>query len=106
MHSLVWEEAQLLGGLDPDFHRRDLYDAIESGAYPSWDLGIQAFPDTPNVFGARVKAVDLDGDKQAEILTGPGPGTRPQVRTFTADLTAIATASAYEDSFLGGVYLG
>ncbi len=47
VHSLVWEEAQLLGGLDPDFHRRDLYDAIESGAYPAWELGIQVFPDIP-----------------------------------------------------------
>lgn len=47
VHSLVWEEAQLLGGLDPDFHRRDLYDAIESGAHPSWELGVQVFPDVP-----------------------------------------------------------
>ncbi|WP_269320369.1 catalase [Nocardioides sp. URHA0032] len=45
VHSLTWEEAQLLGGLDPDFHRRDLYDAIESGAYPAWELGLQVFPD-------------------------------------------------------------
>ncbi|MCW2620689.1 MAG: catalase, partial [Frankiales bacterium] len=34
VHSLVWEEAQLLAGIDPDFHRRDLADAIESGALP------------------------------------------------------------------------
>lgn len=47
VHSLVWEEAQLLGGLDPDFHRRDLYDAIESGAHPTWELGVQVFPDVP-----------------------------------------------------------
>ncbi|MFB7170583.1 catalase [Streptomyces sp. NPDC056254] len=47
VHSLVWEEAQILGGVDPDFHRRDLADAIESGAYPQWELGIQTFPDTP-----------------------------------------------------------
>ncbi|MEE6262519.1 catalase [Plantactinospora sonchi] len=47
VHSLTWEEAQLLGGVDPDFHRRDLYDAIESGAYPEWELGLQVFPDTP-----------------------------------------------------------
>lgn len=45
VHSLTWEEAQLLGGMDPDFHRRDLADAIESGAYPQWELGVQAFPD-------------------------------------------------------------
>ncbi|WP_030236611.1 catalase [Streptomyces sp. NRRL S-350] len=47
VHSLVWEEAQLIGGMDPDFHRRDLYDAIEAGAFPQWELGIQTFPDTP-----------------------------------------------------------
>ncbi|MFE9426986.1 catalase [Kitasatospora sp. NPDC006697] len=47
VHSLVWEEAQLIGGTDPDFHRRDLADAIEAGAFPQWELGIQTFPDTP-----------------------------------------------------------
>jgi catalase len=47
VHSLTWEEAQIAAGVDPDFHRRDLYDAIEAGALPEWDLGIQAFPDTP-----------------------------------------------------------
>jgi catalase len=47
VHSLTWEEAQMAAGFDPDFHRRDLYDAIESGAFPEWELGIQVFPDTP-----------------------------------------------------------
>ncbi|MFE9559975.1 catalase [Streptomyces sp. NPDC006487] len=46
-HSLVWEEAQVTNGMDPDFHRRDLADAIEAGAFPQWELGIQTFPDTP-----------------------------------------------------------
>lgn len=46
-HSLTWEEAQIIGGVDPDFHRRDLYDAIEAGAYPAWELGLQVFPDNP-----------------------------------------------------------
>jgi len=40
-HSLVWDEALKLNGQDPDFHRRDLYDAIEAGAYPKWELGVQ-----------------------------------------------------------------
>ncbi len=40
-HPLVWDEAQKLAGVDPDFHRRDLYEAIEAGAYPEWDLGLQ-----------------------------------------------------------------
>ncbi|WP_028644059.1 catalase [Nocardioides sp. URHA0020] len=47
VHSLTWEEAQLIGGMDPDFHRRDLYDAIEAGAFPQWELGVQVFEDTP-----------------------------------------------------------
>ncbi|MEU0404781.1 catalase [Streptomyces sp. NPDC006197] len=47
VHSLVWEEAQLTNGMDPDFHRRDLADAIEAGAFPQWELGVQVFPDTP-----------------------------------------------------------
>ncbi len=46
VHSVTWEEAQLSNGYDPDFHRRDLADAIESGAFPVWDLGVQVMPDT------------------------------------------------------------
>jgi catalase len=45
VHSLVWDEAQKLGGKDPDFHRRDLYEAIEKGNYPEWELGIQLIPE-------------------------------------------------------------
>ncbi|MEU8915644.1 catalase [Streptomyces nigrescens] len=47
VHSLVWEEAQITNGMDPDFHRRDLADAIEAGALPQWELAVQTFPDTP-----------------------------------------------------------
>ncbi|MCW2712499.1 MAG: catalase [Marmoricola sp.] len=47
VHSLTWEEAQMLAGMDPDFHRRDLADAIQSGAYPQWELGVQVFEDNP-----------------------------------------------------------
>ena len=42
-HSLVWDEAVKLQGADADFHRRDLWDAIESGEYPEWELGVQIF---------------------------------------------------------------
>ena len=42
-HSLVWDEAVKIMGADPDFHRRDLWEAIESGNYPEWDLGLQVF---------------------------------------------------------------
>src|SRR6185436_2641433 len=40
-HSLVWDEAQKLAGKDPDFHRRDLWNAIETGAFPEYELGLQ-----------------------------------------------------------------
>jgi catalase len=40
-HSLVWDEAVKISGADPDFHRRDLWEAIEAGAYPEYELGLQ-----------------------------------------------------------------
>ncbi|RZL04351.1 MAG: catalase [Rubrivivax sp.] len=42
-HSLVWDEAVKIAGADADFHRRDLWEAIESGNYPEWELGFQLF---------------------------------------------------------------
>ncbi len=41
VHSLVWDEAQKLGGVDPDFHRRDLAKAINDHQFPQYDLGVQ-----------------------------------------------------------------
>jgi len=41
VHSLVWDEAQKLAGKDPDFHRRDLWEAIEAGAFAEYELGLQ-----------------------------------------------------------------
>ncbi|GAA1764809.1 catalase CatB [Nocardioides hankookensis] len=58
VHSLTWEEAQLLAGTDPDFHRRDLADAIESGAYPQWELGVQVFPDTDDEMFGDIDLLD------------------------------------------------
>ena len=49
VHSLVWDEAVKLNGADPDFHRRDLWEAIEGGNYPQWDFGVQVLEDTPDV---------------------------------------------------------
>ena len=42
-HSLVWDEAVKITGADPDFHRRDLWEAIEAGNYPEWELALQVF---------------------------------------------------------------
>jgi catalase len=46
-HSLVWDEAAKISGADPDFHRRDLWEAIEAGAFPEWELGLQVFTEAP-----------------------------------------------------------
>jgi catalase len=45
VHSLVWDEALKLAGQDPDFHRKDLMEAIDNKAYPKWDFAIQAIPE-------------------------------------------------------------
>ncbi len=45
LQSVVWNEAVKINGADPDFHRRDLWDAIQEGAYPEWELGLQLFDD-------------------------------------------------------------
>ena len=58
VHSLVWEEAQLLNGMDPDFHRRDLADAIESGNFPSWELGVQVLADTEDEMFEGIDLLD------------------------------------------------
>jgi catalase len=44
-HSLVWDEVQKIAGADPDFNRRDLWEAIESGNGPEYDLGVQLVPE-------------------------------------------------------------
>ena len=41
LHAVLWDEAQKISGKDPDFHRRDLWEAIENGDYPEWELGVQ-----------------------------------------------------------------
>lgn len=43
--SLLWDESQKLTGRDPDFHRRDLWEAIEAGDYPEYELGLQLIPE-------------------------------------------------------------
>ncbi|MEO8209449.1 MAG: catalase, partial [bacterium] len=41
VHSVIWDEAQIISGKDPDFHRRDLWENINSGNFPEWELGVQ-----------------------------------------------------------------
>ncbi|KAL6824135.1 catalase-like domain-containing protein [Trichoderma camerunense] len=46
VHSLVWDEALKLAGQDPDFHRKDLMEAIDNGVYPKWKFGIQTIEES------------------------------------------------------------
>ncbi len=45
VHSVAWDEATKISGKDPDFHRRDLWEAIENGAFPEWEFGVQLIPE-------------------------------------------------------------
>lgn len=44
-HGILWDEAQKISGMDPDFHRRDLWEAIDKGQYPEFELGVQMVPE-------------------------------------------------------------
>jgi len=43
-HAVAWDEAQKISGKNPDFHREDLWEAIETGNFPEWELGVQIIP--------------------------------------------------------------
>ncbi|NLK08944.1 MAG: catalase [Firmicutes bacterium] len=45
VHGLLLDEANIIGGVDPDYHRHDLIEAIERGAYPEYDFGVQMIPE-------------------------------------------------------------
>ena len=58
VHGLVWDEAQTLSGVDPDFHRRDLYNAIGAGAFPEWELAVQVMPDSDDQYFEGIDLLD------------------------------------------------
>lgn len=60
LQSTTWDEAVKISGADPDYHRRDLFEAIQSGNYPEWDLGIQTFDEA---FADRQSYDVLDATK-------------------------------------------
>jgi catalase len=61
-HSLAWDEAVKISGADPDFHRRDLWEAIESGNYPEYELGLQIFTE------AQAESFDFDVLDSTKII--------------------------------------
>src|ERR1700744_4588773 len=45
LHAVAWDEAQKISGKNSDFHRQDLWEAIEAGAFPEWEFGVQIIPE-------------------------------------------------------------
>ncbi|MBT0670611.1 catalase [Novosphingobium profundi] len=60
LQSVLWNEAVKINGADPDYHRRDMWAAIEAGDFPQWDLGVQVFDDD---FAERFDFDVLDATK-------------------------------------------
>ena len=60
IQSTTWDEAVKIAGADPDFHRRDLFEAIDAGDFPAWDLGVQVFDEA---FAAKQPYDVLDATK-------------------------------------------
>ena len=79
-HSVVWDEAVKINGADPDFHRRDLWEAIEAGAYPEWELGLQVFTEEEaDALQLRRPRRDQDRPRGAGAgAHGRPAGARPQ----------------------------
>ena len=71
MQSVVWNEALKINGADPDFHRRDLWDAIQMGDFPEWELGLQLFDED---FADQFDFDILDADQDHP---GGGPAGAP-----------------------------
>ena len=70
VHGLVWDEALTLNGVDPDFHRRDLYNAIGAGAFPEWELGVQVMPDTEDQYFEGIDLLDSTKLVPEELVPG------------------------------------
>jgi len=68
---------------------------VEPGGFMAYPEGFRG--------GVRVAALDVDGDGQAEILTGAGPGGGPHVRAIGPGLAEAASLFAYDPRFTGGV---
>ena len=99
-HSLVWDEAVKIAGADPDFHRRDLWEAIEAGDFPEWELGLQIFTEED---AERFSFDVLDATKIDSRGTGTGEagrphGAEPQPRT-TSSPRPSRSRSARRTSF-------
>ena len=82
MQSTCWDEAVKIAGADPDYHRRDLFEAIDGGDFPAWDLAVQTFDEE---FARSLPFDVLDATKLIPEETVPdrnrrADGVEPQRR--------------------------
>jgi catalase len=98
LHSVLWDEATRISGKDPDFHRRDLWEAIEAGAYPEWEFGVQIVPEADE---HKFEFDLLDPTKIHSRRIGARPahrenGLKPQSRQlFRRNRTGRFSSRAY-----------
>ena len=96
-HSLLWDEAVKISGADPDFHRRDLWEAIEAGEYPEYELGVQVFTE------AQAEAFSFDVLDATKIVPEELVPVRPVGRlvlnrnpdNFFAETEQVAFCTAH-----------
>ena len=86
LQSVVWNEAVKINGADPDFHRRDLWNAIQSGNFPEWELGLQLFDqEFADKFDFDVlDATKLIPEEQVPDPPRRPPGARPHASTISS----------------------
>ena len=75
VHSLVWDECQKIAGKDPDFNRRDLWESIEAGDFPEYELGVQLVPESDE-FDFDVRPAGRDQDHPGGAGSGPAGRAR------------------------------
>ena len=94
VHGLVWDEALTLNGVDPDFHRRDLYNAIGAGAFPEWELGVQVMPDTEDQYFDGIDLLDATKIVPEELVPVQPIG-RMTLNRYPANFFAEVEQVAY-----------
>ena len=86
LQSVAWNEAVKINGADPDFHRRDLWNAIQTGDFPEWELGLQLFDDK---FADKFRIRRARRDQADPRRAGAGaqrrpPGAGPRASTISS----------------------
>jgi catalase len=88
LQSVTWNEAVKINGADPDFHRRDLWNAIQTGNYPEWELGLQLFDDK---FADEFEFDVLDATKLIEPIRRVTAGPDRRAQRVSAETQQVAS---------------